>query len=135
MARLVLCRKLGRELPGFDAPPFAGELGQRIYDEISTQAFGLWQEHAKTLIGSYRLNLADQAGRDFLVQQMDEFLLRPRCQYARLVRAGRAESRWQRRCCPRPGERRRSATPEVTALGTRSICSAGVPVGTSHSAY
>ncbi len=73
MARLVMCRKLGHELPGFDAPPFSGELGQRIYDEISTQAFGLWQEHAKTLIGSYRLNLADQAGRDFLVQQMDEF--------------------------------------------------------------
>ncbi len=73
MARMILCAKLGRELPGLDAPPFAGELGQRIYDQISAQAFGLWQEHARTLIGAYRLNLADRAGRDFLRQQMDDF--------------------------------------------------------------
>jgi Fe-S cluster biosynthesis and repair protein YggX len=73
MARMVMCAKLGRELPGLDAPPFGGDLGQRIYDEISEQAFAHWQEHAKTLIGAYRLNLSDPAGRDFLRQQMEDF--------------------------------------------------------------
>lgn len=73
MARLVMCRKLGRELPGLDAPPFTGQLGQSIYHHISAQAFELWQAHAKTLIGSYRLNLAEQGARDFLREQMEEF--------------------------------------------------------------
>lgn len=73
MARMVLCAKLGRELPGLDAPPFQGELGQRVYDHISAEAFALWQDHAKTLIGAYRLNLADPAGREFLIQQLEEF--------------------------------------------------------------
>ena len=73
MARMVMCAKLGRELPGLDAPPFGGDLGQRIYDEVSAQAFAHWQEHAKTLIGSYRLNLADAAGREFLRQQMEDY--------------------------------------------------------------
>ncbi len=73
MARMVMCKKLGRELPGLDAPPFPGELGQRIYEEISAEAFNLWQQHARTLIATYRLNLADPAGREFLQQQMEEF--------------------------------------------------------------
>ena len=71
--RMVECRKLGRRLAGLDAPPFQGELGQRIYDTISAQAMALWQDHAKTLIGSYRLNLADPAARDFLTGQMEEY--------------------------------------------------------------
>ncbi len=73
MARTVMCKKLGRELPGLDAPPFPGDLGQRIYEEISAEAFNLWQQHARTLIATYRLNLADPAGREFLQQQMEEF--------------------------------------------------------------
>jgi Fe-S cluster biosynthesis and repair protein YggX len=73
MARMVLCKKLGRELPGLDAPPFPGELGQRIYEQISAEAFDLWQQQARTLIGAYQLNLADPQARDFLQQQMDEF--------------------------------------------------------------
>lgn len=73
MARVVLCKKLGRELPGLDAPPFPGDLGQRIYEQISAEAFALWQDHARTLVGAYRLNLADPAARDFLNQQMEEF--------------------------------------------------------------
>lgn len=73
MARMVRCKKLGRELPGLDAPPFAGDLGQLIYEQISAEAFALWQEHAKTLISAYQLNLADRAGRDFLRQQMEDY--------------------------------------------------------------
>ena len=73
MARVVMCRKLGRQLPGLEEPPFFGDLGRRIYDEISAEAFALWQTHAKTLISSYRLNLAEQGAREFLAQQMEEF--------------------------------------------------------------
>ena len=73
MAKLVMCRKLGRELPGLETQPFAGDLGQRIYDQISAEAFEHWQTHAKTLISSYRLNLAEQGARDFLREQMEDF--------------------------------------------------------------
>ncbi|MGN6360264.1 MAG: oxidative damage protection protein [Thermomicrobiales bacterium] len=73
MARLVMCAKLGRELPGLDEPPFQGELGQRIYERISAEAYAGWQAHAKTLIASYRLNLAESGARDFLREQMEEY--------------------------------------------------------------
>jgi len=47
MARMVKCVKLGRELPGLDKPPFPGELGKRIYENISKQAYDMWPaQHA-----------------------------------------------------------------------------------------
>lgn len=73
MARIVQCSKLGQELPGLDAPPFAGELGQRIYEGISAEAFSGWQVHAKALIGAYRLNLGERGARDFLRQTMEDY--------------------------------------------------------------
>ena len=73
MARTVQCSKLGRELPGLDEPPFAGELGQRIYESISAEAFALWQGHARAIIGAYRLNLAERGARDFLRQTMEDY--------------------------------------------------------------
>ncbi len=73
MAQLVQCKKLGRELPGLEEPPFAGELGQRIYESISAEAFAAWQEHARALIGAYRLNLAERGARDFLRQTMEDY--------------------------------------------------------------
>ena len=90
MARMVLCRKLGRELPGLDAPPFPGEVGQRIYDEISAEAFSLWQQHARTIIATYRLNLADPAGREFLQQQMEEFFFGENAQMPEWFTTGQA---------------------------------------------
>lgn len=80
MTRLVQCKKLGRQLPGLDAPPFQGELGQRIYDEISAEALGLWQQHARTLIASYRLNLSEPGARGFLTEQMEEFFFGEKAQ-------------------------------------------------------
>ncbi len=73
MARLVNCVKLGRELPGLDEPPFPGPLGQRIFDEVSRQAWGLWPSHATLLINHYGLNLADPSAQKMLMQQMEEF--------------------------------------------------------------
>lgn len=88
MARMVQCKKLGRQLPGLDAPPFQGALGQRIYDEISAEAFTLWQQHAKTVIGSYRLNLAEPGARGFLAEQMEQFFFGDNAQMPDWLDAG-----------------------------------------------
>lgn len=74
MPRMVHCVKLGRELPGLEKPPFAGELGQRIYDNISQQAWDMWQEQSRLIINHYGLNLADPDSRQVLREQMIEFL-------------------------------------------------------------
>src|SRR5579871_6981923 len=74
MARMVMCAKLKRELPGLEKPPMPGELGQRIYDTISQEAWNLWQGQSRLLINHYGLNLADPDARQLLRQQMEEFL-------------------------------------------------------------
>ena len=74
MARMVMCAKLKRELPGLEKPPMPGELGQRIFDNISQEAWNMWQEQSRLLINHYGLNLADPDARQLLRQQMEEFL-------------------------------------------------------------
>jgi Fe-S cluster biosynthesis and repair protein YggX len=73
MARMVQCVKLGRELPGLDAPPTGGELGQRIYENVSAEAWELWKQHAVLLTNHYGLNMADPDTRKALRQEMEEF--------------------------------------------------------------
>jgi Fe-S cluster biosynthesis and repair protein YggX len=70
---MVNCQKLRRELPGLDAPPFPGELGQRIYDNISAEAYRLWGQHATILINHYGLHPADPDTRKMLRKEMEEF--------------------------------------------------------------
>ncbi|HLY32783.1 MAG TPA: oxidative damage protection protein [Ktedonobacterales bacterium] len=74
MARMVMCVKLNRELPGLDRPPVPGELGQRIYEHISQQAWEMWQEQSRLLINHYGLNLADPDARKILREEMERFL-------------------------------------------------------------
>ena len=71
---LVQCRKLDRELEGFGKAPWPGDIGQRIQDEISCEAWGLWLEHAKMLINEYRLNLGSTEALAFMSEQMEQFL-------------------------------------------------------------
>lgn len=73
MPRMVQCVKIGRELPGLEKPPFPGELGDRIYNNISQQAWQMWVEHQVLLINHYGLVLADPNHRKFLAEQMEEF--------------------------------------------------------------
>lgn len=73
MARMVMCAKLRRELPGLEKPPIPGELGQRIFDNISQRAWDMWQEHSRLLINHYGLNLADPDARQILRQEMERF--------------------------------------------------------------
>jgi Fe-S cluster biosynthesis and repair protein YggX len=59
--RLVNCVKLGKELPAMDRVPFKGELGQRLFDNVSKEAWRGWLEHSKMLINEYRLDMTHPA--------------------------------------------------------------------------
>ena len=70
----VFCVKLQREAEGLSEVPFEGHpLGQRIYDNVSKEAWGMWVEHMKMLMNEYRLNLGTAQAQEFLVQQMDNY--------------------------------------------------------------
>lgn len=71
MSRNVMCIKLQREAEGLDFPPYPGELGKRIFDNVSKQAWQAWLEQQKMLINENRLNLADQKARKYLAEQME----------------------------------------------------------------
>ncbi len=73
MARMVHCVKIGKELPGLDQPPMPGELGQRIYENVSQQGWQLWMEQLTILINHYGLNMVDPKAREFINQQLEEF--------------------------------------------------------------
>ena len=64
MARMVNCIKLGTEAEGLDFPPYPGELGKRIWESVSKQAWQDWLKHQTMLVNENRLNLADQRARD-----------------------------------------------------------------------
>jgi len=81
MARMVQCVKLGRQLPGLARPPFGGELGKRIFENVSQEAWALWQPQSTLLINHYGLNLRDPAAQKFLMQQMEEFYFGQGAQY------------------------------------------------------
>jgi Fe-S cluster biosynthesis and repair protein YggX len=71
--RTVLCVKLSRELPAISRKPFKNELGERIYQSISEEAWAMWKEQAKMLLNEYRLNLALPEAQDFLMKQCEAF--------------------------------------------------------------
>ena len=73
MARMVKCAKFGRELPGLENPPVSGDLGQRIYENVSAAGWDLWKEQVVILINHYGLNMADPRAQEFLNEQMEEF--------------------------------------------------------------
>ena len=73
MARTVHCIKLNKEAEGLAFPPYPGELGKRIYNEVSKEAWQLWMKHQTMLVNENRLNLADQRARQYLARQMERF--------------------------------------------------------------
>ena len=73
--RLVQCVKLGKEASGLDKPPFAGELGEKIFNSVSKEAWLQWQDDMMIkIINEYRLNLADAEQYSLLLKQMSAFL-------------------------------------------------------------
>jgi Fe-S cluster biosynthesis and repair protein YggX len=73
MARLVQCVHLKKEAEGIAFPPYPGELGKRIYDNVSQEAFEMWKKHQTMLVNENRLNLADARARQYLARQMEQF--------------------------------------------------------------
>ena len=67
--RLVKCRKLGKELPGLPKPPYRNDLGQRIYEEVSKEAWDTWLQESVRIINTYRVDLASKQGQEFMLKQ------------------------------------------------------------------
>jgi Fe-S cluster biosynthesis and repair protein YggX len=73
MARMIQCIKLGREAEGLDFPPVPGDLGRRIFESVSKEAWQQWQRHQTMLLNENRLSLADARARKYLQSQMEQY--------------------------------------------------------------
>jgi Fe-S cluster biosynthesis and repair protein YggX len=70
---MVHCVKLDKDLDGLERPPFRGELGQRVFDSVSAQAWRSWLEHSKMLINEYRLDLTSETGQRVWMTECEKF--------------------------------------------------------------
>ena len=73
MSRMVQCVKLGKEAEGLERPPYPGELGKKIYEHVSREAWQMWLKHQTILINENRLSPIDPKHRQFLEQEMEKF--------------------------------------------------------------
>lgn len=73
MTHIVQCIKLNKAAEGLAKPPMPGQLGQRIYDHVSAEAWKLWLAHQTILINEHRLSMIDPKHRAFLLQEMEKF--------------------------------------------------------------
>jgi Fe-S cluster biosynthesis and repair protein YggX len=73
MTRMVKCVKLGKEAEGLKMPPYPGELGKRIFENVSQEAWKQWLGHQTMLINEYRLTPFEPKARQFLEQEMEKF--------------------------------------------------------------
>ncbi len=71
--RTVKCVKFQKEMPGLDEPPWPGELGRRIYDNVSAEAWTLWEERMKMILNEYRLMPWQKEAQELVARQMEEF--------------------------------------------------------------
>ena len=70
MTRIVHCIKLDKDAEGLDFPPYPGELGKRIYENVSKEAWQAWVRLQTMLVNEYRLNMVDAKARAYLKEQM-----------------------------------------------------------------
>ena len=73
MARMVKCVKLGREYEGLSTPPYPGELGKKIYENVSKEAWQAWLKHQTMLINENRLTSIEPKARKFLETEMEKY--------------------------------------------------------------
>ena len=73
MARIVQCVKLGKELEGLDKPPIRGELGQRIYENVSKEAWQLWVSHSTMIVNENRLELGTPHANRIWLAELEKF--------------------------------------------------------------
>jgi Fe-S cluster biosynthesis and repair protein YggX len=70
---MVQCVKLGREAEGLEKPPIKGDLGKRVFENVSKEAWRMWLEHSKMLINEFRLDLMSEAGQRIWMTELEKF--------------------------------------------------------------
>jgi Fe-S cluster biosynthesis and repair protein YggX len=70
---MVQCVKLGREAEGLEKPPIKGELGKRVFDNVSKDAWKMWLEHSKMLINELRLDLMSEGGQRLWMSECEKY--------------------------------------------------------------
>ncbi len=73
MSRMVQCIKLGKEAEGLDRPTYPGELGKKIFEDVSKEAWQMWMGQQTILMNEYRLSPIDPKARKFIEEQMESF--------------------------------------------------------------
>jgi Fe-S cluster biosynthesis and repair protein YggX len=71
--RIVRCVKFQRDLPGLEKPPWPGELGRRIYESVSVDAWKLWEERMKMILNEYRLMPWQKEAQELVARYMEDF--------------------------------------------------------------
>jgi Fe-S cluster biosynthesis and repair protein YggX len=71
--RTVFCQKFQKDMPGLDAPPWPGELGQRIYENISAEAWKMWEERMKMILNEFRLMPWQKEAQELIQKHMEDF--------------------------------------------------------------
>jgi len=74
MSRIIQCSKLNKEAEGLDFAPYPGDLGQRVFENISKEAWQLWMNHQTMLINERQLSMIDPEARTYLASEMEKFL-------------------------------------------------------------
>lgn len=74
MTRMVQCVKLGKEAEGLERIPYPGELGQKIFENISKEAWQMWMDRQTMLMNENRLSPIDPKAKQFLLDEMNKFL-------------------------------------------------------------
>ena len=74
MSRMIFCQKLKKQAEGLQHSPYPGPLGEKIFDNISQEAWNLWLARQIMFINEYRLNLLDQNAKKMLKEEMERFL-------------------------------------------------------------
>ena len=73
MSRMVMCVKLGQKLEGLDKPPLKGELGQRVFENVSKDAWKLWVSHSTMIVNEYRLELGTPEANRVWLAELEKF--------------------------------------------------------------
>ncbi len=73
MSRMVQCAKLGKEAEGLDKAPYMGELGKKIFENISKEAWQMWLRQQTMIINEYRLSPIDPRARKMIEAEMEKF--------------------------------------------------------------
>jgi Fe-S cluster biosynthesis and repair protein YggX len=73
MARTVQCVKLGKEAEGLEKQPIKGDLGKRVFENVSKDAWRMWLEHSKMLINEYRIDLMSETGQRIWMTELEKY--------------------------------------------------------------